>query len=189
MKKHYELLFLFVTFSSSAIPLAARDDDMLNETSEIVHAAYKGDTAKVIELLESGQSVHSTDQGGKTALINAALQSHVDLFALLLEKGADPNAADRQKMTPLIAAILSYSNNKDADQVEQMVHLLIEKGVNVNAQNIGGQSALMLAANFGLKAVVEKLLKAGADPLMQNAFGQKAVDLVNIDCPCHELVK
>ncbi|MGE0009306.1 MAG: ankyrin repeat domain-containing protein [Candidatus Babeliales bacterium] len=188
MKKHYGVLLGFI-IPASAGAVNERSDLMINESSAIVHAAFKGDVQKIEELLSQGVGVNSIDVGGKTPLINAALQSHIELFVLLLEKGADPNAADRQKMTPLIAAILSYANNQDAAQVEQMVYLLIEKGANVNAQNIGGQSALMLAANFGLQAVVERLLKAGADRHMENAFGQKAVDLVNVDCPCHELVR
>ena len=191
MKKHLFFIVLVVTSRCYAPRLMQNElgELMSQKADELVHAAYKGDQQKVTALLEAGVAVNAADQGGRTALINAALQSHEHLFSVLFEHGADPNVADRQKITPLIAAVMSYANNQDVAEIKQMVDILIEKGAYVNAQNIGGQTALMIAANFGLKGVVKKLLKAGADDQMRNGFGQKAIDLVNIDCPVHALLK
>lgn len=164
------------------------DESQGQDSYELVNAAYKGDKDKVEALLASGVNANVTQLGGKTALINAALQSHVDIVQLLLEKGADAGLADRQKTTPLIAAVLSYANNQDESQIKKMVELFIAKGANVNAQNIGGQTALMLAGHRGLLEVVKVLIEAGADCKIENAFGQKAQDLINENCPCHTLV-
>ncbi len=164
------------------------DESQGQDAYELVNAAYKGDKEKVEALLASGVNANVTQLGGKTALINAALQSHIDIVQVLLEKGADADLADRQKTTPLIAAVLSYANNQDESQIKKMIEMLIAKGANVNAQNIGGQTALMLAGHEGLLEVVKVLLAAGADCKIENAFGQKAKDLINENCPCYALV-
>jgi ankyrin repeat protein len=96
------------------------------------------------------------------ALQQVAVLDNPSLIRLMLEHGADVNAADPTGRTPLMYAAVS-----DLLPAEQ-VKLLIEKGANVNARSEhprsgdSGLTALDLAKQHGATAVVDVLLKSGA---------------------------
>ncbi|XP_015669041.1 ankyrin repeat, SAM and basic leucine zipper domain-containing protein 1 [Protobothrops mucrosquamatus] len=83
---------------------------------------------------------------------------------LLLSRNANPNAACKKKMTPLM-----YAAREGHSQV---VALLVVHGSQVNAQDKGGYTALTWAACQGHKKVVFKLLELGADKSIQTKDGQ-----------------
>eukprot|EP00750_Incisomonas_marina_P014247 INCI17624.5.p1 GENE.INCI17624.5~~INCI17624.5.p1 ORF type:complete len:1312 (+),score=254.64 INCI17624.5:198-4133(+) len=58
---------------------------------ELRRAIGRGDSAKVISLLDQNVSVDSTNAAGKTMLMLAVEITHVGLVRLLLERKADPN--------------------------------------------------------------------------------------------------
>jgi ankyrin repeat protein len=134
------------------------------------------------------------DQGvGTTALVFAIINAHFDLAAMLLDKGADPNIADRSGMAALYAAVdmssLQWVQGRPApiltdriDGVDLVEHLL-EKGARPDARlksrplkrhhdagstmNFGeGTTPLMRAARTNDVAVMKRLLDAGADPFL-----------------------
>src|SRR5688572_1446864 len=134
----------------------------------------------------------TADQGiGTTALVFAIINSHYDLAAVLLEKGADPNVADIAGMGALYAAVdmnsLQWVQGRPApilrDRLDavDLVKLLLEKGANPNARltraplkrhhdagttlNFGqGATPLFRAARTNDAAVMKLLLEGGADP-------------------------
>uniref|UniRef100_A0A8C5WV16 Ankyrin repeat, SAM and basic leucine zipper domain containing 1 n=1 Tax=Laticauda laticaudata TaxID=8630 RepID=A0A8C5WV16_LATLA len=83
---------------------------------------------------------------------------------LLLSRNANPNAACKKKMTPLM-----YAAREGHSQV---VALLVVHGSQVNAQDKGGYTALTWAACQGHKKVIFKLLELGADKSIQTKDGQ-----------------
>lgn len=71
----------------------------------------------------------------------------------------------------------------------QVLRLLLRKGADVNAQDEGGWSSLMLAVRSSKQAAVEALLEAGADAAAQNAAGATAAHLAAVNgkpaiCSC-----
>jgi len=86
----------------------------------------------------------------RPALHWAAENGLVDIAALLIDQGADPNETDHFGNTALHVA-LSYPD---------MVQLLLESGADVNAKNALGNTPLHLSVAD--KRVVEVLLAAGA---------------------------
>ena len=74
----------------------------------------------------------------------------------LLQKKADVNAPQIDGTTALHWAV-------QADDLET-ADLLIRAGANVSAANRAGATPLLLAAVNGNAAMIEKLIKAGADP-------------------------
>jgi tetratricopeptide (TPR) repeat protein len=62
--------------------------------------------------------------------------------------------------------------NNQADAVRA----LIEKGANVNAKDLGGTTALILAAHYGYIDVVRVLIEKGADLNMKDGQGSTALD-------------
>jgi ankyrin repeat protein len=53
-------------------------------------------------------AIETTDERGNTLLIRAALFGHNQIVKLLLKRGADPNRANTNKITPLMAAAMEH---------------------------------------------------------------------------------
>ena len=92
---------------------------------------------------------------GFTPLLLAIESRNVRLVALLIDRGADVNQADRLGRTPLVMA----ANLAQAEAVQ----VLIAHGADVNAKQPKGPSPLMLAAEQDDVTLVEVILAAGAD--------------------------
>jgi uncharacterized protein len=136
----------------------------------------------------------TADQGiGTTALVFAIINSHYDLAAVLLEKGADPNVVDIAGEGALYAAVdmntLQWVQGRPApiltDRLDavDVVKLLLERGANPNARlkrgplkrhhdagttlNFGeGATPLMRASRTNDVAVMKLLLDGGANPFL-----------------------
>jgi len=67
-------------------------------------AAFRGDTAVVLNLLERGADVNARDKDGDTALMFAAFKGHGLIVALLLQYGANVYARARNGWTARKAA-------------------------------------------------------------------------------------
>jgi ankyrin repeat protein len=136
----------------------------------------------------------SADQGiGTTALVYAIINSHYDLAAVLIEKGANPNVVDVAGEGALYAAVdmntLQWVQGRpapiltDAIDAVDVVKLLLDKGADPNARlkraplkrhhdagttlNFGqGTTALMRAARTNDVAVMRLLVDKGANPFL-----------------------
>lgn len=64
--------------------------------------------------------------------------------------------------------------------VESAVRIHIERGDNLNAQDAGGQTPLMLAAARNKPHIFKLLLEAGADPLLTDSGGKTALFFANV---------
>lgn len=67
-------------------------------------AAFRGDAAAVLDLLEGGADVNARDRDGDTALMFAAFKGHGLIVALLLQYGANVYARARNGWTASRAA-------------------------------------------------------------------------------------
>jgi len=141
-----------------------------------------------------GDELESVKKGvGTSALIFAIINSHFDLAAMLLDKGADPNVADLSGEAALYAAVdmnsLQWTQGRPApiflDKLDEidLAQKLLEKGANPNARlkrsplkrhhdagttlNFGeGTTPLMRAARTNDVAAMKLLLDHGADPFL-----------------------
>ncbi|KAJ4972619.1 hypothetical protein NE237_005793 [Protea cynaroides] len=93
--------------SSSSVAAAEKQKEKarVSRTSLILWHTHQNDTAAVRKLLEEDRSlVQARDYDNRTPLHVASLHGWIDIAKSLLEYGADVNAQDRWKNTPLADA-------------------------------------------------------------------------------------
>lgn len=157
-----------------------------NATSDdLVQAARDGETSSVHRLLDCSISANNRGRwtqdiadGAPLELMAqpihaAAWNGHTEIVQILLDAGAYADAIDEWGFSPLMTAA-------EVGEV-QIVDLLIEAGVDVNratrcAECIA-ETALMIAVEYEHEAVVERLLRAGADKSYRAKDGLDSLDL------------
>jgi ankyrin repeat protein len=132
----------------------SRDD---HGNTLLMQAAVYSTPALMEFLLANGANQRRPTSAGYTALMRA--MPDLVKIKMLVEHGADVNAASEEGMTPIIiAASISYCGPR-------RFAYLIQKGANLQAiaQRQGGGDAVMLAATQGAFANLKILLDAGAN--------------------------
>jgi ankyrin repeat protein len=122
------------------------------------------------ELLRRGADVGARAGDGRQALHIAAETLNVATAALLLDAGADPNAADPSGATPLHLAATPQPFNQP-EEIAGTICLLVERGADPNAHETSGATPLFLASLLGHGLAVETLLSVGAEPNEPGAGG------------------
>ncbi|KAK9052170.1 hypothetical protein SSX86_028798 [Deinandra increscens subsp. villosa] len=90
---------------SADAPAKRKDKAKVSRTSLILWHTHQNDAAAVKKLLEEDRSlVHARDYDNRTPLHVASLHGWIDVAKCLIEYGADVNAQDRWKNTPLADA-------------------------------------------------------------------------------------
>src|SRR6185437_10659924 len=133
------------------------------------HAAFRGQTDRIIEAIAVGADVNEPDCDGDTPLMLAAAQGHASIVAVLLRNGADVSAHNDGGETALHLA--AYGGHTEA------VRALLAAGSCVNARDNGGSTPLICAAFGGYADVASVLLDSGADVTIKNFGGHGALDL------------
>ena len=165
----------------------------LGSWTPLMYAARQGSLEAVETLATLGADLNLTDPDGATALVLAIINANFDVAAALVEKGADPNVADKEaKMAALYAAVdmhrLAIGHGRpntrpsgDLDAVD-LVKVLLAHGADPNARlaaplmqrhhtagdrSLGeGATPFMRAAKSGDVVIMRLLLAAGADPML-----------------------
>ncbi len=111
---------------------------------------------------------------GDTLLHLAAAGHQVKIVRLLLDAGADPNAAgNRRRSTPLHYAAEGFITGPawDSTQQVQTIQCLLRQGARLGLQDMNGATPLHRAVRTRCAAAVRLLLQAGADPTTGNKPG------------------
>ena len=127
-------------------------------TSEALLLACQNN--RVVEVEQLLQKPLDPNRGGTGPppvwpMYSAAALGYLEVVQVLLEAGADKNAATQDGETALMAAA--------RDGHLEVVQVLLDAGADKNAAKQNGATALMLAAQNAYLEVVQVLLEAGAD--------------------------
>lgn len=104
--------------------------------SPLILACYSGNNEVIDFLIANNANVNYTSQEG-TALMAATVKGNLDLVALLLKKGADPDLKNKTGITALMYAV----QFKNVD----IVKLLLNSGANKSLQDNEGRTAFEYA--------------------------------------------
>jgi ankyrin repeat protein len=120
---------------------------------------------------------------GTTPLLRAAKAADLPAMRLLLAQGADAKLATRNGINPLMAAAGLGTKEEDATgrhkteaNAIEAIRLCLENGVDINAVDARGQTALHGAALKGYDHVVQFLTDHGAKPDLKDKRGLTPLD-------------
>jgi uncharacterized protein len=168
----------------------------------LLFAARDGNQPMARLLVDAKADIERPSANGTRPLVVAIVNNHISLAMFLLEKGANPNAADDFfKRTPLYAAVemrnLDFTRESpppvaaDRDPMD-LIKALMDRGAEPNAQvnttpvrgfmqgsaswtNFDGQTAFIRAALAGDITLMRLLLEHGADPNIKTYEGSTAL--------------
>ena len=175
------ILWLTALAGAIATPALAQGQP---DSEVFLEAIETQDNNKVIELATSkGRAViNSRGYSGVTPLTVAVRKRLGTYVNFLLQKGADPNLAEKNGDTPLmIAARSGYLEG---------INSMLTANALVDATNRQGETALILAVQNRQLAATKRLIEAGASTSRtDNASGLSARDYALRDRRSGELLR
>ena len=120
---------------------------------------------------------------GTTALLRAAKAADIPAIELLLEYGADASLATRSQANALmLAAGLGTTEQdttgrfKNETDIVDTIDIMLGQGIDINAADNRGRTALHGAALMGFDEVVAALVERGADLTLEDRSGYTPLD-------------
>ncbi|XP_077997098.1 uncharacterized protein LOC144450368 [Glandiceps talaboti] len=144
---------------------------------DLIDAVKSGDIEKVKFYLDNGYDVNYVDERDwdrKTSLHYGAENGHLDICKLLLEAGAQVNAANDLNQTSLhFGAMEGHFDS---------CKLLLEAGAQVNAADDENKTSLHYADKNQHLDIFKLLLDVGAE--RDNELSLPSLQGHPVDCPC-----
>jgi ankyrin repeat protein len=121
---------------------------------------------------------------GTTPLLRAAKSADIQAMEYLLANGADPTLTNRSGVNSLMAAAGVGTSDSDStgrykteDQIIEAVRIGLEHGLDINAAERGGRTAVHGAALLGYDQVIRFLAENGADLTLADGDGFTPLDM------------
>jgi ankyrin repeat protein len=160
---------LYHRYSELASFIADRKTDL-----DLFEAASLGRFDSLKKALQDPAGVDAFSPDGFTALHFASYFSQPEAARLLLEKGANPESVAKNPMRVMPLHSAASARNLEG------ARLLLEHGAPVDARQQGGWAPIHAAAQNGDGAMLDLLLKHGADPKAVNDDGKSSADIARV---------
>jgi len=126
-----------------------------------------------------GGSLAWVDFTGQTPFLLASLSGDVETMRLLLKHGADPKITTFEGTNALMAAagvnwVYNQTYTEGEKALLEAVKMCLELGMDVNATNSMGLTAVMGSANRGTDSIIEFLVSKGARLDLKDNVGRTA---------------
>lgn len=157
-------MVLFEKLMQAGCSVPVQDDNRC----DLLMAACRQGNVKAVELVLQ-QCTADFLANGKTPLMEACVQGHLDVVNRLLAQGVQVNNASAEGDTALLLAV---RHNR-----ENLVQPLLQAHANPNIGDASGKTALMVAAEAGHADMVRALLQGGADVLVKDKEGRLPMDV------------
>jgi ankyrin repeat protein len=144
-----------------------------NGGTALMYAVSAGDIAMMRLLLGAGADANARARIGWTPLLVGAAKGRDGAIVLLLAAGADPNETDAYGWTPLMRAV-------SAGHAAAVDALLDAGGLDLQAREESGATALHIAAGRGYTDIVRRLLAAGAEASVADGAGRTPADVARL---------
>ncbi|XP_071094732.1 putative ankyrin repeat protein RF_0381 [Haliotis cracherodii] len=178
---HLEVLKLLV--SKGADLTLVNDED-----NNILHVALEGRHMEVVKYVLTYDLVDVNSRGNenRTPVIFAATEGLVEIFDLIVRKGADLSSITDDKENVLHVAC-------EEGNTEIVKYVLTQNAVNINAREVGGKTPVLVAAGYGYEDIFDLLFGEGADLSIVDAEGENILHKVsvigNVDMAKHALTQ
>ncbi len=133
----------------------------------LCNRAILGECDQITVLLGRGADANFRDNIGKTPLIYAAMNGHVDAIKMLIKAGAKVNAANKGMTAMTWAAHYGHA---------EVIRCLLNEDASVNKRDRNGRTVLMHAAYYGKVDVIKTLFNYGADFSAKDKYGWTAIN-------------
>ena len=199
---HIEKLALHTAIyqnSKSSVEILLAKVEFLDESDENgatpLHAAVLMDDRDVLlQLLSKDVSIDACNKTNFTPLHAALMTNRPEIALILITHGANTTAVMSDGSTPLhllaeldsvfvnqslsSTAVYHYENSdrpKNLDPTRDLLSMLFESRVDINAKNIYGHTPLHVAVLSGHFTIAEALISNGADVQAQDKVGGTAL--------------
>ncbi|CAN0907630.1 Potassium channel SKOR [Linum grandiflorum] len=139
-----------------------------NGRSPLHVAASKGFKDITLFLIRQGLKINISDNFGNTPLLEAVKKGHEEVASLLMKEGATLSIMEEDGGDFLCKTVA----RREFDLLKRVLGC----GVNYNARNYDGRTALHIAASQGLCAFAGLLVDAGASVLAKDRWGNTPLD-------------
>ena len=171
---YYSILFLSILFNSIEFitELFIKYKPSIN--SNILCTPYKytplfyANGIVIDILLDNGADINGITSG-TSPFNNAASNLNYDKLVKLYERGANINVAGMYNRTVLMT-VIDFALIKQEELCYKCCEYLISIGININAQDSNGDTALHLSRK--IPKVSELLIQKGADQTIINKYGE-----------------
>ena len=112
--------------------------------------------------------------------MDASKKGLKEVVELLIQKGANVNAKDNYRYTPIFIAAMNGH--------KEIVEILIQNGANVNARDKDGVTVLMEASRRGYRDIIRLLIQNGANVNARDRWGKSAILYANDDVKIRKVI-
>ncbi|XP_046579346.1 ankyrin repeat domain-containing protein 50-like [Haliotis rubra] len=145
------------------------------QRENILHHACRGRGMEIVEYILTRnmvEDINTRTETGKTPLMIAAEEGNMEVFDLLVKKGANLTLLDEDDNN-----ILHFASERG--NIETVQFILSQHILSINSRGDNGQTAVMMAALHGKRAVFLLLMENGANSSFIDTTGR---DILFLAC-------